>query len=340
MQLGGYAMLTRKDVEDALGYMDQHGLIRLSKPIGNWYQLHCPFHNNGQEKKPSCGCSLVEEMRNGKLNEPGTFHCFSCGAVYPMSRAIPEILKLKDTTLEAHSFLEQFISPTFNSNQDALIPDVMMSSVMAKYALEDLRLRTLAKHEYISEEELASYRYTVPYMYERKLTDAVIEKYDVGYDANHIPENRKKPLPCVTFPVKDRNGNTLFICRRSIEGKYFNLPSGIEKSVYGIYELPPDAKEVIVCESIFNALTCVVYGFNAVALLGTGTPHEMDQLRKLGVQSYVLCLDNDDAGRRGTERAKKALSKSAMVWTMTVPEGKDVNDLTKEEFLKVYNARN
>ncbi len=333
-------MLTRKDVEDALEYMDQHGLIRLNKPIGNWYQLHCPFHNNGQEKKPSCGCSLVEEMRNGKLNEPGMFHCFSCGIAYPMSKAITEILKLKDSSLEAHPFLEQYVTNTINTNQDSLIPDSIISSLVNNYALEDLRLRTLSKKPYVTEEELASYRFTVPYMYERKLTDEVIEKYDVGYDANHIPANRKKPLPCVTFPVKDAQGNTLFICRRSIEGKYFNLPSDIEKSVYGIYELPSDAKEVIVCESIFNALTCVVYGFNAVALLGTGTPHQLDQLRKLGAQSYILCLDNDDAGRRGTERAKKALSKSAMVWTMTVPEGKDVNDLTKEEFLEVYYSRN
>ena len=176
-------------------------------------------------------------------------------------------------------------------------------------------------------------------MYQRKLTDAIIEKYDVGYDAHHIPPGRSKELPCVTFPVRDIKGNTLFICRRSIEGKYFNYPEGVEKPVYGMYELPPNCKEVIICESIFNALTCVAYGYSAVALLGTGTPYQMNQLRRLGVQSYVICLDNDAAGRRGAAKVKKALTNNSIVWTMQVPEGKDVNDCTYEEFIQAYQSR-
>ena len=193
--------------------------------------------------------------------------------------------------------------------------------------------------KYVSEEELASYRFTVPYMYERKLTDPIIEKYDVGFDGKFIPPGRKKPLPCVTFPVRDETGGTLFFCRRSIEGKFFNYPEGVEKPVYGLYELPSNCAEVIICESVFNALTCEVYGKHAVALLGTGNTRQIDQLKRLGVRNYVICLDNDPAGRKGTEKLKKALSKSGFVWVMTVPEGKDVNDLTYQEFMECYNTK-
>ena len=70
--------------------------------------------------------------------------------------------------------------------------------------------------------------------------------------------------------------------------------------------------------------------------LRTGTVHEMDQLRKLGVSSYVICLDNDGAGHRGVEKIKKALKDAGMVWTMTGPEGKDANDLEKDEFEECY----
>ena len=58
-------MLTRQDIETALFYMEGAGLVRLARPTGSWYMVHCPFHNNGSEKKPSCGCSLVEEVKNG-----------------------------------------------------------------------------------------------------------------------------------------------------------------------------------------------------------------------------------------------------------------------------------
>lgn len=335
-------MLIRSDIENVLQYMNDHNLIRLNSSANSssaWKQLYCPFHNNGQERKPSCGCSLEYQIRNGHEYFPGFFNCFACGASYPFAKGIQEILALKGTSLQAHPFLEPYLQGQNSIQSDSLIPSDLLASAVNKFAVDDLRLRARNKTTYVSEEELASYRFTVPYMYQRKLTDAVIEKYDVGFDAKHIPAGRRKPLPCITFPVRDLQGRTLFICRRSIEGKYFNLPTNIEKSVYGIYELPPGTKEVLICESVFNALTSVVYGRPAVALFGTGTQKEYEQLKRLGVSSFVICLDNDEAGRKGTAKLKKALSNFAFVWTMTVPEGKDVNDLTYEEFEACYAAK-
>lgn len=335
-------MLTRDDIEKALDYMDQAHLIRTvpRKGASRWQQLYCPFHNNGQESKPSCGCSLEEEVRNGQVFPAGTFNCFACGSKFHFANGIKEILTLKGTSIEAHPFLKPYLEGQVQADLNSLIPEDMMSGLLNKYAAESLRMRVKGQQKFVSEEELRTYRFTVPYMYQRKLTDAVIDKYDVGFDGKFIPPGRKKALPCITFPVRDVQGRTLFICRRSIEGKFFNLPTDIEKPVYGIYELPPDTKEVIICESIFNALTCIVYGKLAVALLGTGTPYQINQLRKLGATSFVICLDNDEAGRKGTEKLKKALGGSAMVWVMTVPDdGRDVNDLSKEEFEYYYSMR-
>lgn len=335
-------MFTRDDIEKALEYMDQAHLIRLARSTSssNWRQMYCPFHNNGQEKKPSCGCALEEQVRNGKIYPAGFFHCFSCNAKHSLAEGIKEILTLKGNSIEAHPFLKPYIEGQVQTQLDSLIPSELMSGLVNKYAAESLKMRIQGRKPFVSEEELQSYRFTVPYMYQRKLTDSVIDKYDVGFDGKFIPPGRKKPLPCVTFPVRDIQGRTLFICRRSIEGKFFNLPTDVEKPVYGIYELPPGTKEVIICESIFNALTCVVYGKPAVALLGTGTQYQISQLRKLGVMSYVICLDNDEAGRKGTEKLKKALAGSAIIWSMTVPnDGRDVNNLSKEEFEYYYSRR-
>lgn len=336
-------MLTRNDIETVLEYLDKHGLIRLGPPAtgsARWQQIHCPFHNNGQEKRPSCGVSLEEEVVAGKVYPIGFFNCFACGAKHSFGKGIREILTLKGTTLEAHPDLKQYLnSANYNVQVDSLVPEELMQSLYSSYAVDNLKLRLQTKQSYVSEEELATYRFTVPYMYQRKLTDEVIEKYDIGFDGKFVPPGRKKPMPCVTFPVHDMQGRTLFICRRSIEGKFFFLPQGIEKSIFGLYEIPSGTKELVICESVFNALTCVVYGHPAIALFGTGTQYEIAQLRQLGVSSFVLCLDNDEAGNRGAAKLKKALSKTAIVWTMHVPEGKDANDLTKEEFELCYAAR-
>lgn len=78
---------------------------------------------------------------------------------------------------------------------------------------------------FVSEEELESYRYIHPYMKVRKLSNKVIEMFDVGYD---------KKTECLTFPIKDINGNCLFVARRSVNYKYFNYPNKVEKPVYRI----------------------------------------------------------------------------------------------------------
>ena len=329
------------NIEAAVDKLDAVGLIRKDKVRGDWYTIYCPFHSGGQERRPSCGILINEQVRNGVVYQPGLLHCFTCGASYSLPNAVTEILKNRSISMTGLDWLTENI-PGFTKNEigiEPLVPNEVMSGIMSKYATESLRMRINGAPKYVSEEELASYRFTVPYMYERKLTDDVINRYDVGYDANYIPPGRTKALPCVTFPVRDHTGKALFICRRSIQGKFFNYPTDVVKPVYGLYELPRCAKSVIICESIFNCLTCVAYGYSAVALLGTGTPYQIKQLQRLGAREFIICLDGDDAGHKGTAKLKKALQGIAFVWTMHVPDGEDVNSITREQFEEVYAAR-
>lgn len=330
------------EVEPILQRLEGMGLIRLYKPSGDYYQVYCPIHNNGQESKPSCGVLLHEQYKNGKKYPVGFTHCFSCGWAKSLPDTITEILKHRGIGRSGIDWLKENI-PGFDEDNvefDYLLPKELSASLQNKFVLDYIRAQTTKTTQtFVSEQELASYRLTVPYMYQRGLTDEIIEKYDIGFDANFIPPGRKKPMPCVTFPVKDQQGNTLFLCRRSIQGKFFHYPQGVEKSVYGLYELPKGARSVVVCESCFNALTAVKYGYNAVALLGTGTTYEIEQLKRLGVPEFVLCLDGDEAGQRGAAKLKKALRSVAIVWNIQMPTDKDVNDCTKEEFDKFYSTR-
>ena len=327
------------NVELVIDKLEEFGLLRKNRRIGNYMSIYCPFHNGGQEHKPSCGVLLVSEYRNGQQYPEGWVHCFTCGAAYTMEQAVAEMLKTRNITTSANDWLVANVPGYQPEEIERLIPQGLTDAIASKLAVTNILDQLNQKVEYVPEDELAKYRFTVPYMYERHLTDEVIAEYDVGYDANWIPEGRKKPVPCITFPVHDKQGRTLCIIRRAIATKLYHVPSGAQKPVYGLDRIPKNATSIVICESCINALTCRTFGYNAVALLGTGTQYQIQQLKELGVQEFVLCMDGDEAGRRATEKLKKQLKSCAIVWAMHMFEGKDVNDISKAEFDQLYSER-
>ena len=328
------------DMVEVVDKLAEFGLLRPNKIINNYYSIYCPFHSGGKERKPSCGVLLHDEYRNGQRYRAGWFHCFSCQHSSDLNESVTELLKIKSINRNGFDWLKENV-PGFEEEYqfESLIPQDLMEQVNNKYMIDYIKEKSEGLQSYVSEEELASYRFTVPYMYERKLTDEVIAKYDVGYDANWVPPGRKKPVPCITFPVRDEQGRTLFFCRRSIEGKFYSLPSGVTKPVYGLDMIPKGTTSVIICESIINALTATVYGYHAVALLGTGNVYQMDQLKRMGCKEFVICMDGDDAGHRATAKLRRQLSSVAIVWAINMPNGMDLNDCTKEQFDKLYKEK-
>lgn len=46
----------------------------------------------------------------------------------------------------------------------------------------------------------------------------------------------------------------------------------------------------------------------------------------------MLCFDGDSAGDKGAQRFIRNIRNDVLVSQIKIPRGKDVNDLTKEEF--------
>ena len=226
--------------------MQANGIDKLKKmkQSGNNVQITCPFHSDGQESKPSCGISLVDVKVKDKIVEAGTVHCFSCGYTASFEEFISNCFNHNDGGVFGHKWLaKNFLSLATNSRKELDLDFVRgrgNSSTLSRY---------------ISEEELNRYRYIHPYMYQRQLTDELIDKFDIGYDENFRLAKHLPKTPCITFPVRDERGNTLFVARRSVKGKLFHYPTNVDKPVYGLYELDPECEEIIVCESIFKALS-------------------------------------------------------------------------------------
>lgn len=330
------------DVQKVLEKLASQNLIRLNKITGDYYSIYCPFHNDGNERKPSFGVLLKEQIKGGHNYPEGFAHCFACGYAKSLPDMITDLLKGKNISKSGLDWLSENVEGFQRSTSDFeyLVPGEMVNALNSKFAVDYInKMKKPDTNSFVSEEELASYRYTVPYMYDRKLTDDIIARFDVGYDANWVPPGRSKAVPCITLPVRDVQGRTLFICRRSIQGKLYNYPEGILKPLYGLDMLTKNTKSVIIVESIINCLTLWSWGYESVALLGTGNSFQMDQLKSLGLHDYVIATDGDEAGRRSAMKLKRRLNSIGFVWIVHMPDGKDVNDLDQDEFRKLYSER-
>ena len=308
--------------------LELNGVKRFAKFIdsGKNIQTNCPFHKEGQERKPSFGIN----------KNTGECHCFGCGWSGTLSEMISNCFGKDDFGDYGNKWLiRNFLSVAVESR-----PDIDVDFCRRKKITSETK-------KYISEQELDSYRYTHPYMYKRKLTDEIIDLFDIGYDKN---------TECITFPNRDINGNYLFIARRSVKTKFFNYPQDVEKPVYGLYELRKISKvkigtkryptglqvptyestypsEIIICESMIDALTCWVYGRYAVALNGTGNENQFKTLRNMPNRKFILATDMDEAGLKARERIRQSLGNKLVteyVWDINV--AKDINDMNKEYF--------
>lgn len=293
--------------------LELNGVKRFAKFIdsGNNIQTNCPFHKEGQERKPSFGIN----------KKTGECHCFGCGWSGTLSEMISNCFGKDDFGVYGNKWLiRNFLSVAVESR-----PDIDVDFCRRKKITSETK-------KYISEQELDSYRYTHPYMYKRKLTDEIIDLFDIGYDKN---------TECITFPNRDINGNCLFVARRSVKTKFFNYPQDVEKPVYGLYECNICAKtiknwfpdEIIICESMIDALTCWVYGKYAVALNGTGNENQFKTLRNMPNRKFILATDMDEAGLKARERIRQSLGNKIVteyVWDINV--AKDINDMNKEYF--------
>lgn len=268
-------------------------------------RITCPFHADGKERTPSCEI-LIEDKEDTKA---GTVYCFGCGYKASFLKFVADCLDISYRNA-ANWILDNSTYSLLDTYRDIKLIDI------------DELFGKKPEVKTVSEEELASYRYYHPYMTQRKLTDEVIQKFDVGYD---------KELDALTFPVYVK-GKCLFVAKRRVSFKRFDMPTMKNKPIYGLDYVK--GKTVIVCESIINALTCYAYGREAIALFGTGSDNNYKELANTDIRHFILMFDGDNAGRAGAERFKKHIH-NAFVTDIIMPQGKDVNDLTKEEFDKL-----
>ena len=274
------------------------------KAINGYLSVQCPYHKMGQEKHPSAQFRETD----------GLFYCFGCKETHGLADVITHCLQVNGRSW----LLENFDGSSIEERN-------------VKFNLPSREKKTV---EFVDKEVLKSYRFTHPYMFERKLNLDTIRKFDIGYDKEH---------DCITFPNRDEFGNILFIATRNVSNKFFHYPEGVDKPVYGLYEIYRERRkgveinEVYVCESMLDALAIWSHGKYAVALNGTGSSYQYDIIKRSDLRYLILATDNDDAGKKAREKFRKNVTNKIIkeIDYSCYGDCKDINDMTKEQFLSV-----
>lgn len=281
------------------------------KPSGeNQIITACPFHKDGQERKPSFSVNV----------EKGLYHCFTCHEKGTIKLLLQK-LNVPNSTIDAET---KAIQP-YLDRQKALV------QVEKKHIFSN---KDPFKADFVLPDSLLGvYEVCPTKLLEDGFKPEILKDMDVGYDRTN---NR------IMYPLRDMYGNLAGFSGGVTELSQFQHPKyrvyqgrrkGLDgkpiPSDFGTWFDNMDQFRNYKCENhdflwnfdrVFkrrmsdpSATVFIVEGFkaclwmlqsgfkNTVALMGSYISSRQQQMLHLLGQSVALFLDNDEAGIRATE---------------------------------------
>jgi DNA primase len=297
--------------------------VRLKKAGANYLGL-CPFHN---EKTPSFTVSPEKQL----------YKCFGCGAGGNVIGFVMQIENLE--FIDAVKKLADMCGMTVPESDDP-------SFSIRKRVLE---ANVAAARFFRSNLSTEKGKKAAEYLIRRGLSTKIVQTFGIGYatdgwfeltneltrqgfsraelEAARLSGKGKNGgyfdffRDRVMFPIINERGEVIAFSGRVLtsgaEGrKYINTPDtpayNKSRALYGIH-IAKRTKEdfLILVEGNMDVVALHQAGFdNAIATCGTAlTPHQAQIIRKTAAK-VVVCFDQDDAGKKATDRAIEILSQA------------------------------
>jgi DNA primase len=347
-------IIQRADIVDVIG----RGLKL--KRSGNNYFACCPFH---KEKTASFSINAKEQY----------FHCFGCGE---SGNVITYVMKYNGL-----DFIEAIKS--LAGSYGVHIPDNM--PVKSKAEIEAQKTRQLTLRGTINKsveffrQNLKASTIATSYFKNRGLTQAIIDKFSLGFvpnqtnalakifpdynkntflqDAGLVIDNGKlydRFRDRVMFPLKNVKGEVIAFGGRIIgagEPKYLNSPETVlfnkSNELYGLYESQRQIRDknfAIVVEGYMDVIALFQFGIdNVVATMGTAATEE--HIKKLFriCDDIYYCFDGDNAGQkaawRALERSVPLVTDTKAVHFLFLPKEHDPDSFIRQYGVDAFKTQ-
>lgn len=308
------------------------------------YVIACPFH---EDKTPSCVITPKENL----------FHCFGCGEAGSVIdwvmktqgvsfRHAVEILQQDNPSLAAKP-VKHGTTPKLagvisaDAGQQKLLHQITayyhQCLLDSPEALEYLAKRGLNHPELIKTFLLGYANRTLGYRLpqknraEGKAIREQLQTVGILRQSGH-----EHFTGSVVFPVVSPGGEIQEIYGRKLLGN--RLRKGTPIHTYlpgehgGVWNVAclAASEEIILCESLIDAMTFWVNGFkNVTSSYGTNgfTDEHLSAFRQHQIKRVLIAYDNDEAGNTATEKLTETLTAEGMdCFRIEVPKGMDINE--------------
>ncbi len=307
----------------------------------------CPFHN---EKTPSF--TVYPDTRS--------FYCFGCGAGGDVISFVRRIENLD--YIEAVKAVAQIAGMS--------MPEDGYDDTLSKKRMRLLAANREAARFFNACLMDEKNRPALEYFLKRGLSINTITKFGLGYAPNDwrklIEHMRSKGFTeeelvlanlarrsekngrtsCydnfrnrVMFPIIDLRGNVIAFGGRVMDGskpKYINTSDTlVYKKSNGVFALNfaknANENKLILVEGYMDVIALHQAGFgNAIACLGTAFTSEQANLLSRYADEVIICYDNDEAGRKATEKALSILGKTGLkLRVVAMSGGKDADEIIR-----------
>ena len=306
----------------------------------------------------ACACPFCGETRKKLYISPnGKFICFVCGTkgnsvtsfVMQLEkipyreakdllkdqdyREAPQVVQTTDNSLfSALSLMQGKQEPVYNYQEEKHCPPYPTNTKFIK----DLNYSQLIR-------DAIPY---IKYLDHRGITAHDVIDYNIGFtDYGEIKRPNKSPLvlkQSIVFTTYNRQHEPIYWNTRSIEAdpyiKSFNALSqeneySKKDTVFNLNRVDKD-RIAVVCEGVFNAITCTQDQYVGLATFGKAvTKEQLELIVKAQPKAIYLFLDND-ALKQSLDLPKriKSIDSTIPIRYVLNPYGKmDANDLGKQK---------
>lgn len=283
--------------------------------FGSTLRCRCYFHNGENHT------SLAVNKTNG------LFKCYSCGEVGNLVQLVQRTINC--SYKEAIIYLEDFSGVKFDS-QDIPIREIILMKQLNNLIIEQ---------EELDEQKVKlDYNHTaLDYFVKRGFDKEVLCIFNVGFCSDY---SEKQLRGRICIPIEDLDGRVVGYSGRVPKdedySKKYQIKWGTKKGkvLYNLNRAKNYINQygyLIVVEGFTSCWALWQSGYkNCVGLMGANMSKDQEELILRHTDKIILGLDNDIAGRTGTEDAIKRLSSFIKISTIEYDDERDLGDLSIE----------
>ena len=343
-----------QDLHDRLDIEEVISSYVSLKPTGRLRKGLCPFHG---EKTASF--TVYPDTRS--------FYCFGCGAA---GDVIDFIMRIENLDyVEAVKACAELAG--------VAMPEDGYDDSLAKRRVRLLSANREAAKFFNACLNDEKNRFALDYFLKRGLTPNTIKKFGLGYAPDswrtltdhlkrlgfseqelvlaNLSKRSQKNDSCydnfrnrVMFPIIDVRGNVVAFGGRVLDDskpKYVNTSdTPVYKKGAGVFALNfaknnPDRRLMLV-EGYMDVIALHQAGFTgSVACLGTAFTSEQANILARYADEVLICYDNDEAGRKATQRALEILGRTSLkIKVIKMEGGKDADEILRTYGKERFNA--